>query len=160
MKPALFCLLSLCAILTFTQCKQDESKKLSKEQIIDRETMIHLMADMEITEAALKFKQTKLKYDSVRILSNRAFDSLYLYYNTTPELFKENLKHYQYDMEDFQEMLEEKINLISRKNDSITLEPTKIDTTGINNKGKSKDKKGIDSSKTVKAKLRSVPEKK
>ncbi len=134
MKYAFFYLLSVLALLAFTQCKQDETSKLSKEQIIDRESMIHLMADMEITEAALKFKQTKMKYDSVRILSNMAFDSLYLYYNTTPELFKENLKYYQYDMEDFQEMLEEKINLISRKNDSISVEPVKIDTGSVDDK--------------------------
>ncbi len=76
MKSLLYCLLSIAVLFLFTQCEQDNSWKLSKDKIIDRETMIHLMADMEITEAALKIKQTKLKYDSLRILSNRAFDSL------------------------------------------------------------------------------------
>lgn len=160
MKPLIFSLLTAFTLLIYTQCKQDEFSKLSKEQIIDRETMIHLMADMEITEAALKLKQTKMKYDSIRTLSNRAFDSLYIYYNTTPELFKENLKYYQYDMEDFQQMLEEKINLITRKNDSITLEPVKIDTGSVKDKVTKDGKVVADSIKTLKALVKSIPGKK
>jgi len=160
MKSLIFSLLTAFTLLVYTQCKQDEFSKLSKEQIIDRETMIHLMADMEITEAALKLKQTKMKYDSIRTLSNRAFDSLYLYYNTTPELFKENLKYYQYDMEDFQQMLEEKINLITRKNDSITLEPVKIDTGSVKDKDTKDGKVATDSIKTLKARVKSIPGKK
>lgn len=160
MKPLIFSLITIFTLLVCTQCKQDEFRKLKKEQIIDRETMIHLMADMEITEAALKLKQTKIKYDSIRILSNRAFDSLYLYYRTTPELFKENLKYYQYDMEDFQQMLEEKINLITRKNDSISLEPVKIDTNNVKDKVSKDGKEVTDSIKTPKALVKPIPVKK
>lgn len=157
MKSRFWCFLILLSLLVSIQCKRDEFQKLSKEQIIDRETMIHLMADLEITEAALKLKQTKIKYDSLKKLSNMAFDSLYLYYKTTPEAFRLNLKNYQHDMEDYQEMLEEKINLLTRKNDSITLEPVKIDTTGVDSIVTKERKVVSDSNKSIKTQVKSRP---
>lgn len=89
------------------------------------------MADMDITDAALKLRQLGLSHDSIRKLSEKAFDSLYIYYGTTPEVFKENIKFYQRDMEEYQKMMDEKLELLSRKKDSINvaIEPVKIDTT-------------------------------
>lgn len=89
-----------------------------------------------------------------------AFDSLYLYYRTTPELFKENLKYYQYDMQDFQKMLEEKINLITRKNDSITLEPVKLDTSKVKDTVLNSAKVKPESNKPVQAQVKSLKIKK
>ncbi len=91
--------------------------------------MIMLMADLDITEAALRVKQTYIPRDSLSKLTKIAYDSLYIYYNTTPAIFVENLKFYQEDMEDYLEMVNEKIELLIRKKDSVALAPEKLDTT-------------------------------
>lgn len=113
-------------IVSVCACKQNIQPSISNDQIIDREAMIRLMADMEITEAGLKTKQSTMPYDSVKMLANKAYDSLCLYYKTTPELFKENLRYYQQDMEDYQKMIDDKITLLTMKNDSLNLIPEKI----------------------------------
>lgn len=113
-------LVSVCA------CRQDNSQSLSNDQIIDREVMIHMMADMEITEAGLKTMQASMPYDSVKMIADSVYDSLCLYYKTTPELFKENLRYYQQDMEEYQKMLDDKITLLTMKKDSLNLIPEKI----------------------------------
>jgi hypothetical protein len=116
----------------FSGCNRDESTNLDDDQIIERSAMVQLLADIEITETALKAKQLKLKRDSFNLIKKMSLDSLYIYYNTTPQLFKENLKYYQRDMEDYQKMIDEKIELLSRKKDSISLQPAIIDTTDLN----------------------------
>lgn len=112
-------------------CDRNESTDIKDDQVIERSSMVQLLADIEITEAALKAKQLKLKRDSFKVITKMAIDSLYIYYNTTPHLFKENLKYYQRDMEDYQKMMDEKIVLLSRKKDSISIEPSLLDTTKI-----------------------------
>lgn len=120
-------------LLVFLSCNRSDNKSQTPEQIIDRETMIRLMADMDITDAALKTKQMSLKHDSIRQLSNRAYDSLYLYYKTTPDNFKLNVSYYQRNLEEYQKMMDEKIILLSRKKDSINMavNPIKLDTSKI-----------------------------
>ncbi|MFA6949661.1 MAG: DUF4296 domain-containing protein, partial [Lentimicrobiaceae bacterium] len=113
-------------LVSVSACRQDNPQALSKDQIIDREVMIRLMADMEITEAGLKAKQASMPYDSVKMIADSVYDSLCLYYKTTPELFKENLRYYQQDMEEYQKMLDDKITLLTMKKDSLNLIPEKI----------------------------------
>ncbi len=137
---ALLCLFGTAIMFGFlvSGCDSDKSSELKDEQVIERSAMVQLLADIEITEAALKAKQLKLKRDSFRLISKMALDSLYIYYNTTPQLFKENLKYYQSDMEDYQKMIDEKIELLSRKKDSISLQPALIDTTKIDSTDKTR----------------------
>lgn len=133
MKYTLSSLFYIFFVLVVLSCNQSDRNNGTPEQIIDRETMIRLMADMDITDAALKTKQMSLKHDSIRRLSNRAYDSLYLYYKTTPENFRLNVGYYQRDLEDYQKMMDEKIILLSKKKDSINMAvvPVKLDTTKI-----------------------------
>jgi hypothetical protein len=133
MQHKLFLLFQGVFLLAFLSCNQSGKDNRKPEKIIDRETMIHLMADMDITDAALKIKQVGLKHDGIRQLSNKAYDSLYLYYKTTPEEFKRNVTYYQKDLDNYQMMMDEKITLLSKKKDSISvsISPVKIDTSKI-----------------------------
>lgn len=80
------------------------------------------MADMQITETALRQKQSSLNRDTMKIISEKAFDSLYLYYKTTPAAFQNSLKYYQQDLEKYLKMNEEMITFLTQKEDSIKLE--------------------------------------
>lgn len=122
--------LFLFGLLSCNQSGKDDQKPA---RIIDRQTMIHLMADMDITDAALKIKQVGLKHDSIKQLSDKSYDSLYLYYKTTPEEFKRNVSYYQKNLENYQQMMDEKITLLSKKKDSInvSINPVKLDTSKI-----------------------------
>lgn len=112
-------------------CDDNGKREIKPETVIDRETMIMLLADMDVTDAALKTRQIGLSHDSIRKISAMAYDSLYLYYKITPRIFRENMRYYQRDMEDYQNMLDEKITLLTRRKDSLTIEPEKLDTSRI-----------------------------
>lgn len=130
-KPGIPAFLFLLLLGALSGCKQTDSSELSKVETIERQKMIQLMADMEITESALRMKQSKISRDSLDKLSNKAYDSLYLYYRVTPEIFSKNLKYYQLNMEEYEAMMEEKITLLSKKKDSISLEKNRADTTKV-----------------------------
>ena len=89
-----------------------------KSELIPREQMIRMMADMEITEAALKIKQVRSSRDSIKKIAAISYDSLYIYYRVTPEQFKDNLKLYQQDLEDYEAMVDEVIVLLTQRKDS------------------------------------------
>lgn len=129
MKFGLFGFLTCIALVTMLSCNNKGSGGTKPAQIIDRETMIMLMADMDITDAALKVRQKGLSHDSINKIADQVYDSLYLYYKTTPEIFKQNIRYYQSDMADFEKMVDDKITLLSKKKDSIMLAPEKLDTT-------------------------------
>ncbi len=111
-------LLSL--IVSLNSCKNDKKEFASGQQQIPREQMIRLMADIELTEAALKTKQVKLSRDSIKKIAAQSYDSLYSFYGVTPEQFKENLKYYQLDLEDFQAMSDSVIVTLTRHKDSVS----------------------------------------
>lgn len=115
-----FILILSLGCLTFS-CNP-RGKSIDKDNIIDRETMVKLMADMQITETALRQKQSSLNRDTMKIISEKAFDSLYLYYKTTPAAFQNSLKYYQQDLEKYLKMNEEMITFLTQKEDSIKLE--------------------------------------
>lgn len=129
--PSFLILLLLSATMS---CKESGNIELPQDEMIDRQKMIQLLADMEITEAALRMKQSKIGRDSLESISNRAYDSLYLYYKVTPEMFYKNLKYYQNNMETYEAMMEEKITLLSKKKDSISMEKRDSDTLSISKK--------------------------
>lgn len=79
------------------------------------------MADIEITETALRAKQANYSRDSLLILSRNSFDSIYRYYGTTPQLFRENMLAYQSNLDDYQKMLEEKLQILIKIKDSISM---------------------------------------
>ena len=111
-------LLSL--IVSLNSCKNDKKEFASGQQQIPREQMIRLMADIELTEAAPKTKQGKLSRDSIKKIAAQSYDSLYSFYGVTPEQFKENLKYYQLDLEDFQAMSDSVIVTLTRHKDSVS----------------------------------------
>ncbi|MGE5382153.1 MAG: DUF4296 domain-containing protein [Omnitrophica WOR_2 bacterium] len=124
-------ILGLLFMQLMINCTRIDQVKIAKDEIIDKETMVHLMADMDLTEAALKIRQDRISRDSLKLLSARAYDSLYLFYKTTPRLFKENLRYYQEDIELYKQMTDEKVTILSQKRDSIALKPEVLDTTKI-----------------------------
>ncbi|MFH1119106.1 MAG: DUF4296 domain-containing protein [Bacteroidota bacterium] len=101
-------------------CRDDHKSFASGQKQISREQMIRLMADFELTESALKMKQVKLSRDSVRLIAARCYDSLYAFYGISPEQFRENLRFYQSDMEDFQAMMDSVIVALTRHKDSVS----------------------------------------
>ncbi|NTW23886.1 MAG: DUF4296 domain-containing protein [Lentimicrobium sp.] len=128
-------------IIGLTGCINDQKEFASGQKQIPREQMIRLMADMELTEAALKAKQVKLSRDSIKKIAAQSYDSLYSFYGVTPEQFKENLRYYQIDLEDFQAMSDSVIITLTRHKDSVSnLKKTPADTTIIKSKSKIKIK--------------------
>jgi len=100
-------------------CNSGKKGSTMESEVIPREQMIRLMADMEITEAALKMKQVRNSRDSIKKIATISYDSLYISYRITPEQFKENLKLYQQDLEDYEAMVDEVIILLTQRKDSI-----------------------------------------
>ncbi|HLN52464.1 MAG TPA: DUF4296 domain-containing protein [Lentimicrobium sp.] len=119
MKNYLFLFIGLIALMVACDPR---SMDFNKKEIIARPVMVRLMADVQITETALREKQSTLKGDTLKIISERAYDSLYLFYKTTPQAFQNSLKYYQQDLNDYLEMTEEMITILTQKQDSIKLE--------------------------------------
>lgn len=111
----LFCIFMLAALFG---CRQSVNNSDSGV-IIPRETMIHVMADVELTEAALRNQQTRISRDSLEKIKTRSYDSLYLFYSITPEQFNQNLAHYQNDLADFENMLDEVMLSLTKDKDSL-----------------------------------------
>jgi hypothetical protein len=88
-------------------------------EIIPRDSMILVMADVELTEAALRYQQTRISRDSLEKVKTRSYDSLYLYYKLTPERFNQNLVYYQNDLADFENMLDEVMLSLTKDKDSL-----------------------------------------
>jgi hypothetical protein len=105
--------ISLCLSIACSQSGIDY------DNIIDQETMVRIMADIQVTETALRQKQSSLKRDTLNIISERAYDSLYAFYKTTPQAFHNSLKYYQQDLENYLQMNEELLTLLTQKADSI-----------------------------------------
>ena len=105
-------------LVSFSGCKPS-GQKPDVDKLIPRETMINLMADVEVVEAKLRFQQTRIKQDSLQKLKIKFFDSLYMYYKVTPDQFNQNLKYYQGDLTDFELMIDEVILSITRAKDSV-----------------------------------------
>ncbi|GEM_PF-575720 len=147
--------LLLIIILLTSSCNQ-QGNGIDKKDLIERDRMVRLMADMQITEVALRQKQSTLNHDTMKIISNKAYDSLYLFYKTSPESFKSSLKYYQQDLEDYLKMNEEVITLLTQKEDSIKQEKEAIpDTTASKDTAKASTIK----QETVKGTTKKQPEK-
>lgn len=101
-------------------CRSRQKESTNREIEMSRGQLIHLMADIELTEAALKLKQVKMPRDSVKMFAEKCYDSLYQAYGVTPEQFRENLRYYQLDMEDFQSITDSVIINLTRRKDSIS----------------------------------------
>ncbi len=99
-------------------CKPSGNKTDSGD-IIPRETMIQVMADVELTEAAMRYQQTRISRDSLEKIKTRSFDSLYLFYKLTPTKFNQNLVYYQNDLADFEQMLDEVMLSLTKDKDSL-----------------------------------------
>jgi len=98
--------------------------------VIPRAEMIRLMTEMEVTEAALRYRQSRVSADSIRKLSQRSYDSVYARYGYSPERFRHSLEYYQKNLEDYQQMLDEVIQRLTREKDSVNLTPEgRLDTT-------------------------------
>ncbi len=139
-----------------TGCRNGQNKTISGSKSISRDQMIRLMADIELTEAALKIKQVKLSRDSVKIIAKKCYDSLYQFYGITPEQFTENLKYYQRDLEDFQAITDSVIINLTRRKDSLSNLPKTVDSAKIRKtdtlKSKTPDKPKTGTPDTIKSK--------
>lgn len=118
----------LIVVLGISACSQKTAYKGSLP-LIPRDSMICLMADMEFTEAALKFQQRSSNNDSIKRLVNRSYDSLYSWYNYSPEQFELSLGYYQNNLVDFQKMLDEVILQLTRERDSVQYLSKKVADT-------------------------------
>lgn len=99
-------------------CRPSGNKPDSGD-IISRDTMIQVMADVELTEAALRYLQTRISRDSLEKVKTRSYDSLYLYYKLTPAKFNRNLVYYQNDLAGFENMLDEVMFSLTKDKDSL-----------------------------------------
>ena len=79
-----------------------------KDTIISRETMILLLTDLHLTEAALAFNRNHGK--DTKELAEQYYNALFSKYKTTRKNFSFNLEYYQKNQEKFMLMYEEVIN--------------------------------------------------
>jgi len=124
----LFLVLTLLLTVSLPACREGQKKTAAGFDKIPREQLIRLMADVELTEAALKLKQVKMSRDSVKLIAEKCYDSLYHFYGVTPELFRENLRYYQLDMEEFQAITDSVIINLTRRKDSVSNLSKTLDT--------------------------------
>jgi hypothetical protein len=99
------------------------AKQVDGTEVIPRDQMVRIMTDLEITEASLRFLQSKVNKDSLDKISDQAFDSLYSFYNITPDQFNRNLDLYQENIDDFEKMMDEVMLAITKAKDSLTNTP-------------------------------------
>lgn len=111
----LFYVFMLAALLG---CKPSRSKPDSGD-IIPRDTMIMVMTDVELTEASMRYLQTRINRDSLEKVKTRSYDSLYLFYKLTPAKFSQNLVYFQNDLADFEQMLDEVMLSLTKDKDSL-----------------------------------------
>ncbi len=120
-------ILAYAGIISLSGCENNSAQRPKDEDLIKEETMIRLLADIEITEAALKVLQGKISTDSVQMIARKSYDSLLLHYNVTADQFKLNLRYYQENHDGYKEMLEEKTSILTIKKDSIANTPEKFE---------------------------------
>lgn len=118
-------------LVSLSGCTNRQKSIAADQKLIPREQMIKLLADVELTEAALKKQQVKLSRDSIKIVAQQSYDSLYACYGVTHDQFQENLRYYQEDMGDFQVMMDSVIITLSRHKDSIPIFLKLQDTTKV-----------------------------
>ncbi|PKP49433.1 MAG: hypothetical protein CVT94_05030 [Bacteroidetes bacterium HGW-Bacteroidetes-11] len=96
------------------------AKHADGTEVIPRDQMVKIMTDVEMTEASLRFLQSKVNKDSLDKIAHQSFDSLYVFYNITPVQFKRNLEIYQKDLADFEKMMDEVMLAITKAKDSLS----------------------------------------
>ncbi|MDP4281233.1 MAG: DUF4296 domain-containing protein [Bacteroidota bacterium] len=88
---------------------------LARDSIIDKETMVHLLADIHIQEAALQVMQNRNPNIRKEIVSS--YNGLFSKYGVSAKRFRLNLDYYRYDGDEFVKMYENVVKEIeSRKN--------------------------------------------
>lgn len=127
-KPIFIVLVATLSVLSaLTGCR---SRNTESPDVIPRAEMIRLMTEMEVTESALRYRQSRVSADSIKKLSQRSYDSLYASYGYSPVRFRTSLEYYQKNLEDYQQMLDEVIQRLTREKDSVNLTPEdRVDTT-------------------------------
>ncbi len=116
----IFPIFLLLLTVSLPSCRNGQKEIVAGFDKMPREKLIRLMADVELTEAALKLKQVKVSRDSIKLIAEKCYDSLYHFYGVTPEQFRENLKYYQLDMEEFQAITDSVIINLTRRKDSVS----------------------------------------
>ena len=99
------------------------AKHVDGSEVIPRDLMVKIMTDVEITEASLRFLQSKVSKDSLDEISEQAFDSLYTFYNISPTQFNRHLNLYQENLADFEKIIDEVMLMITKAKDSLSNSP-------------------------------------
>jgi hypothetical protein len=77
------------------------------DTLIERDTMIRIMTDMHLTEAAVTFLRNKGQRETGQ--TDKYFVALFSKYRISKELFESNFDYYKADQEEFIRMYEEVI---------------------------------------------------
>lgn len=118
-------------LLTTSPGCNRSAKHADGTEVIPRDIMVRIMTDIEITEASLRFLQSKVNKDSLNKISDQAFDSLYTFHKITPAQFNRNLDMYQEDLTDFEKMMDEVMLAITKAKDSLTNTPEILTDTVV-----------------------------
>ncbi len=112
--------LGIFVLFLLVSCSNRNKLPDADVEVIPRDQMVRLMAEMELTEALLKNHQVKMSRDSVNLLSRKYYDSLYNKYGVTQAQFDGNLKYYQADIEEFLAITDSVIIYLTRRKDSVS----------------------------------------
>ena len=111
-------LLLIFVLATLWGCKPSD-RTPEPDNLIPRDKMVDIMADVEVVEAQLRFQQNRINHDSLQKVKTKSYDSLYMYFKVTPEQFSQSIKFYQGDLVNFEGMIDEVILSITRARDSV-----------------------------------------
>src|SRR4051794_38303754 len=113
-------LVNICLFLSvlFSACGENEEKKAPiPPNILKKETMISILVDMHILEAASSFR---LLADSSRFVSPVPYQNEILKkYGTNKKNFMESLKYFADNYEEFEAIYDEVIDELSRRQAAV-----------------------------------------
>ena len=134
----LIILFSIAASLSlFTQGCRNQAGKLP-ENVLDKQTMINLLTDMQLVEAALAVKQSRNAADPS--VPRIYYDSLFAKYNITKAVVDSSLKYYGRQPEIFEELYAQVIIRLSRiEHDNAMREKSRADTLLVHDTIQAKD---------------------
>lgn len=118
-------LISLLPILLLFSCapKEDLSDKEVPVTIIQPDSMVELIVDMQLTEAVLREYRMIGKYEDS--LAKTSFEQVFIKHNTTREEYEESISFYKQNLETYKNIYEEVITRLSQLQSEIS--PPEID---------------------------------
>lgn len=109
--------ISLCLLCLLVTCSSPKKEllpvKLSADSVIPRDEMIRVLVDVQLVEAALNLQ--KNRGENISHITGNYYQWLFRKYHISDQRFRDNLKYYRSDPENFSKMYEEVLKNLTDK---------------------------------------------